>query len=291
MVSSFSVSEGSGCDLRLEVLPNCMGRGSYSHEPYTANDTKIMRNSQELFASLPLRAANLKGELQKGRALRTDFMLAGMYTLPPGSAYPRTMLSGKDCDRATHVVARIYVGGFAMASGETQSMEAAATVFGVGAGGSSEESMQRITNEGIADACNQTQKTGEPSQQCDVPLRVGLFELAAKAEVVADQSSAELAVKSWLAFAQNADGAGMAKLLTEEGRTSEERSGKSFTASILEEGIRVAKFRVTGVEEGDTATTVRAKAQLLYPSGEEDNEPMTFKVVAKDGKWWINDIR
>ncbi|HQP37834.1 MAG TPA: SUMF1/EgtB/PvdO family nonheme iron enzyme, partial [Polyangiaceae bacterium] len=170
--------EVTGCDVRLEVLSNCIGEGKYEYEPYAANQSKMARNAQELFTELPLGAAALTGKLKNGRALRTDYMLVGARALKAGSAFDRAQLKG-DCSKATHVVNRLYVGGFAMMAGETQSLEAAASVFGVGAGGKQSVAGEVVNNEGVAEACTEAQKSAKESAQCAVPLRLGLVPLGA----------------------------------------------------------------------------------------------------------------
>lgn len=167
----------NGCDVQLEVISNCIGRGKYAYETYAATQTKFARNQQELYAQLPLGAANLAGRLQGNRSLRTDYMLVGMRTLKAGSGFNRALLRGPDCARATHIVTRVYVGGFAMAAGETQSLSAAATVFGSGVGGYAGGLSEVVFNEGIAGACAAAQNEGRESPLCVVPLRLGLMKL------------------------------------------------------------------------------------------------------------------
>lgn len=163
-----------GCDVTLEVLPNCLGSGAYSFSPYPGNETKIAANKLELFAKLPLGAVSLQGKVADGKSLRTDYMFAGMLTLPIGQPFDRSALRGQDCDRATHIVNRVYVGGFALASGRSREIEAAATVFGAGFGVGSSSFGEVIASEGLADKCAEAQSTGELSPQCQAPLRLGL---------------------------------------------------------------------------------------------------------------------
>ena len=167
------------CEVKLEVLPNCVGRGTYSFSPYPGNESKLASNKLELFAKLPLGAAALEGKLAKGRTLRTDYQFAGLLTLPLGQAYDRDALQGGDeCEGATHIVNRIYVGGFALAVGETLAITAAATIFGVGAGGGHDASAELISSEGLRDHCIKAQEAGELSTQCQAPLRLGLLALS-----------------------------------------------------------------------------------------------------------------
>ena len=168
----------NGCDVKLEVLPNCIGQGRYSFSAYPGNETRIASNQTELFAKLPLGAAALEGKLAAGNSIRSDYRFAGMLTLPIGKPYEQSSLAGQDCDRATHVVNRIYLGGFALVTGKTREIAAAATVFGVGAGGSNAYVGELVSSEGLAASCEEAQRAGELTPQCRVPLRLGLQAIA-----------------------------------------------------------------------------------------------------------------
>jgi hypothetical protein len=169
--------QAQGCDVSLEVLRNCIGEGGYDFSPYVANESKMARDQAELAAKLPLGAAELGGRLAQGWSLRTDYRLAGMVSMPVGKRYSRDDLNGLDCDRATHVVARIYLGGFAIAVGESRALEAAVTVFGAGLSGEHLTEGERLASEGDPEGCALAQREGTESPLCSVPLRVGLLPL------------------------------------------------------------------------------------------------------------------
>jgi hypothetical protein len=110
-------------------------------------------------------------------------MMAGVESLRIGSTFRREDLVG-DCSDATHVVSKIYVGGFGLAAGETRDLEGGASVFvvpavSVGGGAKSESAIEHLQHEGSAKACEEAQDKGTPSPQCSVPLRVALMSLAA----------------------------------------------------------------------------------------------------------------
>lgn len=171
--------EANGCDVRLEVLSNCLGAGKYRFDANAANQTKVARNASELFTELPLGAARLAGKVKHGKVLRTDYMLVGVRSLPAGQSYARTRLHGSGCERATHVVSKIYEGGFALVAGSQQEVESAASVFGVGGGVKVSGVMERLASEGVARACEEAQNQGKEDNRCAVPLRVGLLKLDA----------------------------------------------------------------------------------------------------------------
>ncbi len=171
-----------GCNVELELLANCIGKGEYKYSPYAATDTKIAHNNQELFAELPIGAAHLGGKLKGGRALRTDYTLVGMQALPVGPAFSSSDLRGQGCDRATHVVSRVYVGGFAMMAGESSVIDASVNVFSAGMRAGQESAAEHVAREGAAEACTRAQADGKESALCAVPLRVGLLAIAGRAE-------------------------------------------------------------------------------------------------------------
>lgn len=178
--------EAEGCDVKLELLSNCIAPGSYEYTPYSANESKVAHNANELYAKLPLGAASLSGRVKGDRAVRTDYALAGQYALPPAASFARADLRGASCGKATHVVNAIYVGGFALVSGESRDIDAAVSVFGAGGGAKSAASVERLANEGNAAACAKSQESQEPSGACDVPLRIGLLPLAGGEEPCPD---------------------------------------------------------------------------------------------------------
>lgn len=196
--------EEKGCDVRLEVLPDCIGDGKYQYAPYAATDSKTIHTKGELYAELPIGAASLEGRFSQNEELRTDFMLVGVATLPAGTTYAREQLHGAQCEKATHVVSRLYLGGFAMVAGNARDISAKASIFGVGVGGEHEKDLSRIFTEGNAEQCQQALSSGEPKTLCGVPLRVGLLalpgasgeagfepvKLAEKAEPTADATCA-----------------------------------------------------------------------------------------------------
>jgi hypothetical protein len=169
-----------GCNVELEVL-DCVGEGKYEFSAYSATESKVAKSAQELFVELPIGAARLAGKLGGGRALRTDYMLSGILRIPVMQAFSPVSLKGT-CDRATHVVGKLYVGGFAMATGESEEIAAGVSVFGVGAGADRTRSAERLAEEGNAAACKAAQEQGRLEPLCSVPLRLGLVPIEGRAE-------------------------------------------------------------------------------------------------------------
>lgn len=182
--------EAVGCNVKLELLSHCIGTTSkYQFSPYSANQRKVAHNQSELFAQLPIGAASLGADLKGGRALRTDYILAGQYALAPDASFRAADLKGVDCARATHVVSAIYVGAFVMGAGESRQIDAKTTLFGLGAGAHSSADVDVLISEGDAEACSVAQREGTESYRCAVPLRIGLEALAAPAKVSCPEGS------------------------------------------------------------------------------------------------------
>ena len=174
--------EAKGCNVELELLSNCIAPGAtYEFSPYSANEHKLARNANELFAQLPVGAARLSGSLKGDRVLRTDYMLAGQYALPPGTTLRASELKG-DCARATHAVSAVYVGAFAMGAGESRVMEGGVSLLGAGGGLKSSAAVESLGDEGSAEACKVSQEAAKENERCSVPLRIGLIALEGRAE-------------------------------------------------------------------------------------------------------------
>ncbi|HUS67165.1 MAG TPA: hypothetical protein VMZ28_21655 [Kofleriaceae bacterium] len=178
----------NGCDVQLEVL-NCVARDvEYKFSPYAATETKVAKSQRDLFAELPVGASKLGGKVGGGRALRTDYMLAGMFSIPVMKEYPADKLEG-DCARATHVVSKLYIGGFAMAAGEDDKLSAGASVFGAKSGLDQSSSAERVASEGNPKACAKAQEEGTQEVLCGVPLRLGLIPIEGRGGAKTDASA------------------------------------------------------------------------------------------------------
>ena len=168
--------EAAGCDVNMQVLSNCDAPGTYSYFPYDASDSIVAHNAAELYAALPLGAARLSSTLQGRRAVRTDYQLVGVYALKVGDVVARGALQG-ECNGATHVVSKIYVGSFTLSAGEDRAIDAKATAIGAAGGARDAAHVQHLQAEGDQAACNQASKEGKANTLCSVPLRVALLAL------------------------------------------------------------------------------------------------------------------
>ncbi|MCC6647151.1 MAG: hypothetical protein IT374_16460 [Polyangiaceae bacterium] len=178
--------EAKGCNVELELLPNCIGPGAqYKYSQYPEEQTKVARNSEELYAELPLGAARLSGKLKGNRALRTDYRLVGLSAIPAGKSFTPADLKGPDCARATHVISTVYLGGFTLVAGDLNEVEGGGSVFAVGGAkaGTSSKS-ERLDSAGDPESCEAAAKEGVENPRCSVPLRIGLISIEGRAPTV-----------------------------------------------------------------------------------------------------------
>ncbi|MEM9695117.1 MAG: hypothetical protein AAGA56_21420, partial [Myxococcota bacterium] len=158
------------CALKLQVL-DCVGDEAYRFSPYSARESKVAQTQRELMAKLPLGGAELGGEVGDGRALRTDYLLVGVKQIPVRASFPLERLRGK-CDDATHVVSKLFIGGFGMIAGRSDVVAGGASAFGLGARVSQTREAKRIVQEGEPQACADAQREGREEPRCSVPLRL-----------------------------------------------------------------------------------------------------------------------
>jgi hypothetical protein len=166
--------EARGCDISLELLPECVGpKNKYVYAPFAASETTIARDATELFVKVPLGAATLFPLLKDRRALRAEMRLVGSVGLPPGSTVSEYDLVGPECRRATHVVGAVYVGGFAIATMPASQVDASGDLFtrGASAGGDA------VAHEGYPAVCDRAVTEGVELGGCAVPLRLSLISL------------------------------------------------------------------------------------------------------------------
>jgi hypothetical protein len=168
-----------GCNVQLELLSHCVAKSKtpFTYSAYPKRETKEASTVQELFAKLPLGAARFQAELKGNRALRTDYMLVGQFSIPAQSRVAVGDLEGGDCARATHVVTSIYVGGFRMAAGDKRVMGGGVSLFSVEAGARRDAEVRVLDEEGNSEACETAMKSEKETQGCTVPLRLALYEI------------------------------------------------------------------------------------------------------------------
>ncbi len=170
-----------GCNVELEVLANCHIAGQYEYAAHTGQETKIVRNPEELYAGLPLGAANLGGHLRGDVAVRVDTSSVGIASLPIRDIVRTSELSGPDCERATHVVSQVHLGGFTVVEGRASVLEEDVTnPFAPKA--KALPKAARVVFKGAAPQdCAKVASEGKDSPECAEPLKVGLLAIEGRA--------------------------------------------------------------------------------------------------------------
>jgi hypothetical protein len=167
----------SGCSLR--VLPQCRVRGNYQWTRTTpSTDSLDIKDSDELFAKLPLGAASLEGELKRSGRLAVKTVVAGQLRLD--GAGPADVPNEGQCAQATHLVTALSVGAFSLtAGGERQGSVGASINLGE-AKAESTRAAEQLRSAGDFDSCNNS-TDASPNGNCASPIQVFLSPLPGRA--------------------------------------------------------------------------------------------------------------
>ncbi|MEZ4441893.1 MAG: hypothetical protein R3B72_22525 [Polyangiaceae bacterium] len=157
----------SGCEMRL--LPECHPGGRYEFKRTTlAEDTIEIRNSDELWAKVPLGAASLEAELEARGRLAIHTTVVGQIHLTDDAPLPRD----RGCEGATHVISAVSIGAFELRSGASVVAGAGAEVGSLSVGGRRRGGEEQLRSAGDRLACGETET--EPHVDCRSPLQVFL---------------------------------------------------------------------------------------------------------------------
>ncbi len=164
----------AGCVLK--VLPRCAASGRYGFTGVTpARDTLRMSTESDLYARLPLGAASLKGELAAGTALALDYIAVGERR---AEGAPDELVG--DCEGATHYIASMTLGAYALDAVASGAVSGGVEVQGAGIGGGRREEQRRIRGSGELDKCEGQAPADEgaaASSGCGAILQIGLSPL------------------------------------------------------------------------------------------------------------------
>lgn len=163
-----------GCS--LEVLRGCSAAGSYAWSAESPSSYELsLPTRASLDAQVPLGAGSLGPMLDELGPLNMLLTSVGRYVAPLEGLAP----SGSECDRATHVVAQVLVGVWAVSAAGSVRVDIDAEVHGGTVTGSASEQYAFARSEGDPAAC--TSATGTPAEgpapSCRSLLQVELVEL------------------------------------------------------------------------------------------------------------------
>lgn len=172
-----------GCE--MEIVRRCTVPGQYD---YTAvepkRDDQLFRSADDLYAKIPLGAAQLEAELERHGALSLAMTVAGEHHAPRGRV-DRDELSG-DCERATHVITTISVGAFRL-SAQAGARIGAGGRLGAGPAAGANSSADRAfdRNDGDPERCFANNGGSAPTAGCGALLRLEVEPILEAAELAA----------------------------------------------------------------------------------------------------------
>ena len=173
----------AGCE--MEVVRRCTVRGRYD---YTAvepkRDDQLFRSADDLYAKIPIGAAQLEAELARHGELSLAMTVVGQHHAAR-ERVGRDELSG-DCEEATHVITMVHVGAFKLASAAGARISAGGRLgAGPAAGASSSADRGFERSDGDPGRCSSNDGDPAPPAGCSSLLRLEVEPIREAAEVAA----------------------------------------------------------------------------------------------------------
>lgn len=169
-----------GCNVELEVLPQCSAPGEYTYAAHASRDTKRAATPNDLFREFTVGASNLAGHLRGDVALRSDSTTVGIASLPIRDVVRTSELRG-DCQRATHVVSQIYLGGYTLVEGHAGDLDDITNPYLPTGKSTLPKGVRPLAQAGAPAACTSATNEGKETAACAVPLRLGLLAIEGRA--------------------------------------------------------------------------------------------------------------
>lgn len=167
----------------LEVLDGCMDDGitgkygSYDVPKWTSGSIEgfDVDNTYDLYAKLPLGAAELSAKVDAGNKLVLRYFVSGTVTSTRASVYQQELASNPRCAGATHFVRAYNLGAFEL-DAEKRDAESVKASFGSAGGGAGRSHRDAQLKRG-GDLASCTAGTAMELSRCKVPIRITLREL------------------------------------------------------------------------------------------------------------------
>ncbi len=169
-------------DCEVEVLRQCEVPGQYSYLGLTRkNDRVKIRNTDELYAQLPIGAARLEAKLARQGSLDVEIALVGMLEAP--SEQPARGAFKGDCQRATHLITGVQIGAFTFLAGGAGEIRGGAGVGEIGAGAASTAARETLSADGEPARCDVAATTDARAPEgCGALIRIELTALPRPAQ-------------------------------------------------------------------------------------------------------------
>ena len=164
-----------GCE--MEVLRRCSAAGAYKYTGTTRRDDEVsIRDQDELYANIPVHAAQLEATLRRAGELHVSMSMVGSYDADRGNVR-KDELQG-DCSAATHVITGLTAGAFEFYADAQSTVGGGVAVLGAAAGVSGSTKHEPLNRAGDASRCAvATTKDGEPPEGCGALLRIEVVPL------------------------------------------------------------------------------------------------------------------
>ncbi len=170
----------TGCELK--IVDDCRPHAEHDWAKTTlARDAIEIQDTDELYAKLPLGAANLEGALKRSGHLTVQTTVAGQIKLRRDTIDLSAISEDPKCAEATHLVSSVTIGAFKMTAGGYGSARGEANVGSLGAGGNTSRAERLLREAGAASDCEETSKK-RPNESCRSPIQ--LFLLAVPNRIV-----------------------------------------------------------------------------------------------------------
>lgn len=158
------------CD--MEILRHCQAPGRYAYAGVTRQDDRVtIKEADELYAKIPVHAAEFEGKLQKAGELNVEMSIVGTYALDRSQVRSEELQG--DCARATHILSALTVGSFEFFAGAAAHVSGEVEVAVAGVGARSDAKRETLNRAGDRATCGgaATKDTGPP-EGCGAFVRV-----------------------------------------------------------------------------------------------------------------------
>jgi len=164
----------SGCD--LEVIQDCSAPANlaYAWVGLTPkNDELKITTAAELYAQVPIGAAELAAQLQRTGELSIRSMIVGRYESPVQTLRLGS-LEGRHCDEATHGIRAVSAGAFKLFSGRSATDGAKVGAGDIAIGAKSQAKAEELTSDGDMAKCSLPGNADGPQLGCGALIQLEL---------------------------------------------------------------------------------------------------------------------
>ena len=164
-----------GCE--MELMYGCSdngipGRyGTYADPTFTSGTVESfdMKNEDEVWAKLPLGAAQFGGKVTVGETLRLTYFVSGVVSSTRNYVEKSTLAGNPRCAEATHFVSAYNLGAFELGTYKGRKGDATVGVKDMGGGAKTTNESSNLKQGGSLTSCEE-----QSQRQCRVPIRLVL---------------------------------------------------------------------------------------------------------------------